>query len=60
MNELVRKLQKDGELVVSSMAEVKAIVKEARAYDKKWEVTGVDYGFKQGFRNTYIIKQISK
>ena len=59
MKELVRRLQKDGELTVNTMDEVKAIVKAARAYDKKWNIKNVDYGFLQVFKNSFIIKQIN-
>lgn len=59
MKDLVRRLQKDGELTVETMDEVKAIVKEARAYDKKWNIKDVDYGYVQVFKNSYTIKQIN-
>lgn len=59
MKELVRRLQKDGELTVSTMDEVKAIVKEAKAYDKKWNIENVGYGYNQVFKNSYTIKQIN-
>ena len=59
MKELIRRLQKEGELIVGSMAEVNSIVKAARAYDKKWNIEDVDYGYVQVFKNSYIIKQIN-
>lgn len=59
MKELVRRLQKDGELTVSTMDEVKAIIKSARAYDKKWNIENVGYGYNQVFKNSYTIKQIN-
>ena len=58
MKDLVRRLQKDGELTVETMEEVKAIVKAAKAYDKKWNVQNVDYGYIHVFKNSYTIKQI--
>lgn len=58
MKELVRSLQKNGELTVETLEEVKSIVKAARAYDKKWNIKNVDYGYIHVFRNSYTIKQI--
>ena len=59
MKEMIRRLQKDGELVVDSMEKVKSIVKAARAYDKKWNIEYVDYGYVHVFKDSYIIKQIN-
>lgn len=59
MKDLVRRLQKDGELTVNSMEDVRCIVKAARAYDKKWNIENVDYGYIQLFKNSYKIKQIN-
>lgn len=58
MEDLVRRLQKDGELTVSTKDEAKAIIEAARAYDKKWNIEDVDYGYCQVFKDSYIIKQI--
>lgn len=59
MKGLVRRLQKDGELTVGTKDEAKAIIEAARAYDKKWNIENVGYGYNQVFKNSYTIKQIN-
>ena len=59
MENLVRRLQKDGELTVNTKNKAKAIIEAARAYDKKWNIKDVDYGYYQVFKDSYIIKQIN-